>query len=104
MTAELFFRIIVSVSQLSVFGPISDCCEELVQQISDHSFSSTGRSVAETNDEWESRISRHVVSILTNPPSINVLVQGDLLRSHNKRFENFPDDIRVSEASDDAGF
>ena len=44
------------------------------------------------------------VSIWTNPLSINVPVQGDLLRSHSKRFETLPEDIRVSKASEDAGF
>ena len=58
------------------------------------------------NDESESGISSSVVSLLTNPFffSTNVLVQGDLLRSHDKRFENLPEDIRVNKASEDAGF
>ena len=43
-TAELPFRTIISVNQLSVYGAISDWCEELAQQMSDHSFSSTGNS------------------------------------------------------------
>ena len=103
-TAELLFRIIISVNQLSAYGAVADWCKELAQQISDHSFSSTGRQVAEMNDESECRISPNVVSILTNPPSINVPGQGDLLRSHNKRFEHLLEDIRVSKAGEDAGF
>ena len=34
--AELLFRTITSVNQLSAYGAISDWCEELAQQISDH--------------------------------------------------------------------
>ena len=93
------FRMIISVNQLSVYGAVSDWCEELAQ----HSSSSTGRPVAEMNDESESRISPNVVSILTNPLSVNVPVQGDLLRRPNKGFENLPEDIRVSKACEDAG-
>ena len=48
-TAELLLRIIISFNQLSVFGPISDWCEELAQQISDLSPSSARRPVAEWN-------------------------------------------------------
>ena len=47
------------------------------------------------NDGSEFQISPNVVPILTNPPSKNVPVQGDLLRSHNRRFGNLPEDIHV---------
>ena len=66
-TAELLFRIIISVNQLSVYGAISDRCEELAQLISDHSSSSAGGPVAELSDDSESRIAPNVVSILPNP-------------------------------------
>ena len=32
-TAELLFRIIISVNQLSIYGAVADWCEELAQQI-----------------------------------------------------------------------
>ena len=38
-TAELLFRIFISVNQLSVYGAAADWCEKLAQQISDHSSS-----------------------------------------------------------------
>ena len=60
--------------------------------------------MANMNDEWESRISPNVVSTLTNPPPVNVPVQGDLLRSHNKRFDNPAEDVQVVEASETGGF
>ena len=46
-TAELLFRIIISVN-LSVYGAISDWGGELVQQISDHSFFSTEKTSGES--------------------------------------------------------
>ena len=82
-TAELFFGTIISVNQLSVHGAISDWCEDLAQQISDHSFSSTVRPVANMNEESNCRVSPDVMSISTNPLSTNVPVQGNLLHRHN---------------------
>ena len=64
-TAELLFRIIISVNQVRVYRAVADWCEELAQQISDHSFASTERPKADMNDESESRISPNVVSIST---------------------------------------
>ena len=55
-TAELLFRIIVSVNQLSLYGAVSDWCQELAQLISAHSSSSTGNTVAKMNDESESKV------------------------------------------------
>ena len=43
------------------------------------------------------------MSILTNPLSISVPVQGDLLRSQNKTFEKLSEDVRVSKAMEDVG-
>ena len=103
-TAEFLCRTTIPVSQLSVYGAISDWCEELAQQTSDHSFPSTERPVAEMNDGSESRISPNVVSILTNAPRLNVPVQGNLLRSHSERFETRPENIRAIEASETIGF
>ena len=56
------------------------------------------------DNEWRVGVSKlNVASILPNPFSINVPVQGDLLRSLNKRFEHFPEDVRVSKAREDVG-
>ena len=83
------FRTIISVSQLSVHGAISDWCEELDQQISDLSFSWTMKPVAKMNGQLDCRRSPEVLSILTKPFSINVSAQGNL-RSHNEIFETHP--------------
>ena len=41
-TAEMSFRIIIAANLLSIYGAVADWCEELAQQISDHSSSGTG--------------------------------------------------------------
>ena len=97
-TAQLLFRMLISVNQPSHYG------EELAQQISDHSSSSTGKPVAKMNDESESKVALPVMSILTSSALINVPVQGTLVRQHNERFENLPEDIRARKAGADAVF
>ena len=103
-TVELLFRTIISVNQLSVYGTVLDWCEEFCSADFRSFFFQYGETVAELNEEPESRDSPYVVSILTNPPSSNAALQGDLLRHHNKRVGNLPEDLRVSEAGEDAGF
>ena len=56
------------------------------------------------NEESDWRLSPDVVSILTNPPSINVSAQGNLLRSHSERFETLPEDVQVIQAGETDGF
>ena len=84
-TAELLSRIIISVNQLSIYGAVSERCEELFQQISAPPSSSTGKMVAELNDESESRVAPNVVSIITNPPLINAPVQGKPVASTRRK-------------------
>ena len=53
--------------------------------------------------KWNPESHSNAVSILTNPPLNSVPVQEDMLHHHNKSFENHPEDVRVSKASEDAG-
>ena len=82
-TAELFFRIIISVNQCSVNGAISDWKNSDLRSLVFQYEETCGGNVSKS-DCW---LSPDVVSILTNPFSTNVPVQGNLLRSHNTRFE-----------------
>ena len=50
------FASLFQYDQFSVHGAVSDWCEELAQQITDHSSSSTGKPVAEVNDESEPKV------------------------------------------------
>ena len=104
VTAELLFRTIISVNQLRVYGAISDWCAGLAQQISDHSFSSKARPVANMNEESDYRLSPDVVMILTNPHSNNVQRSSTGKRSHRQRAETLPEDMHVFEACENAWF
>ena len=102
-TAELLFRIIISVHQLCSCGAAADWCEEPDQQISDHSSPSTGNLVAKVNNESESKVAPTVVSILTKSPTTFVSETWcSNTKNDSKIFK--PVDIRVGKASDDAGF
>ena len=91
-TAELLFRIITSVNELGVHGA-TDWLEELAQQVSDPSFSSTGKPRGDyARTVRLSTLTRCRVNLNESPPT-NVLVQGNLLRSHSQRFETLPEDM-----------
>ena len=107
--AEFLIRICISVNQLSVHGAITDWCEELAQQISGHSFSSTVRPVAIMNDESESQTSTaredvgimrkillghysmtvHDLDMLDNAENVS-LRSDDVERMDSRKHENRP--------------
>ena len=103
-TAELLLRSIISVYQLTIYGAEADWCEELAQQIADHSSTRTGHLVPKVKNESESKVAPTDVSILTKSPLINVQARRNSVQQHREKFENLPEDIRVSKASEDAGF
>ena len=56
------------------------------------------------NNESESKVAHADVAILTKSPMIKVLARKNSVQQHKERFENLPEDIRVSKASGDAVF
>ena len=56
---------------------------------------STGKPVAHMNEQRDCQRSPDVVTVVTKPHEIDVLGQGNLLRNHNERFENLPEDVKV---------
>ena len=96
-----FFAQIISVNPLGVYGAISDWCQELAQQISDHSFSSTGKPVASMNEEsglFDSHPMLCRSYRIRLRPTFRYRV--NLFRNHNERFETLPEDIQVIQASE----
>ena len=71
-TAELIFRTIVSVNQLSVYGAVSDLSEELAQRISNYSKQSAGRPAPK--DKSETTMAPTAVSTATNPLLTNTFL------------------------------
>ena len=82
-TIETVFRTIISVNQLSIYGAVSELCEE-------YSICQTSTRrlvVAEQSDPFFAPAN---LLIMTPTPSIEILAQENLLQKHKERVENFP--------------
>ena len=96
-TIETVFRTIISVSQLSIYGAVSDLCEE---------YSScqtrTGRTVlAEQSDP----LFAPADLLITTPTlSIEILAQENLWQKNKERVEKLPQSDRLIKICTDAGF
>ena len=101
-TAELIFRTSVSVNQLSIYGAVSDWCEELAQRISDYSVTGAGRPAQK--DKPESMMAPTAVPTSTDPLRTKRPEQGNLPRQYRRKFSKLPDDIQVIKTCTDAGF
>ena len=87
----------MSVNQLSIYGAVSDLCEE---------YSScqtrTGRPVvAEQSDPLFAPAD---LLIMTHPPSIEILAQENLLMKQKERVEKLPQPDQLFKICIDAGF
>ena len=91
--AELLFRTIISVNQLSIFEAISDWCGEVAQQISDHWVFQQGETRGEEglNNSLDCRLSLAVLSCIETACDRRSGSEN-LLRSQNERFETLPED------------
>ena len=94
-TIETVFRTIISVTQLSIYGAVSDLCEE---------YSScqtrTGRLVvAEQSDPVFAP-----ADLMTPTSSIEILAQENLLQRQKERVEKLPKSDQLIKICTDAGF
>ena len=96
-TIETLFRTIISVNQLSIYGAVSDLCEEY-----SNCQTRTGRLVvAEQSDPLFVPTSL----LMTTPtPSAGVPAQEDILQKYKERVERLSQQNRVMKICTDAGF
>ena len=94
---EPVFRTIISVNQLSIYGAVSDLCEEYsICQ------TSTGRLVvAGLSDPF---FAPAVLLIMTPTSSIEILPQENLLQKHKERVEKLPQPDQLIKILTDSGF
>ena len=86
-TIETVFRTIISVNQLSIYGAVSELCEEYsICQ------TSTGRLVVAD------------LLVMTPTSSVEILAQQNLLQKHKERVENLSQPDQWIEFCTDAGF
>ena len=96
-TIETVFRTIISVNQLTIYGAVSDVCEEY----SDGQ-TRTGRPVSAGQSD---PLFEPAESLITTPtPSIEIPAQENLLQKHKERVERLSQQDRVRKICTDAGF
>ena len=95
-TIETVFRTIISVDQFSIYGAVSDFCEEYstCQE-------RTGRPVLA--GQSDPLFAPADSLIMTPTPSIESLAQENLLQKHKERVERLPQQDRVIKICTDAG-
>ena len=96
-TIETVFRTIISVKQLSIYGAVSDLCEEygICQTC-------TGRLVvAEQSDPFFAPAD---LLIMTPTSSVDIFAQENLLQKHKERVENFSQPDQLTKVCIGAGF
>ena len=96
-TIETVFRTIISVNQLSIYGAVSDVCEEYSTcQIS------TGRPVLA--GQCDQLFAPANLLTMTPTPSIEIPAQENLLQKHKERVEKLPQPDQLMKICTDAGF
>ena len=96
-TIETFFRTIISVNQFSIYGAVSDVCEEYGTRQT-----STVRPVfAEQSDPLFAPAN---FLIMTLRPSIEIPAQDNLLQKYKERVDRLPQQDRLLKICTDAGF
>ena len=96
-TIETVFRSIISVNQLSIYGAVSDLCEEYKA-----CHVRTGRPVMVGQSD---PLFVPTSSLMKTPtPSTNDFAQEDLMQKYNERMERLSQQNRVIKICTDAGF
>ena len=96
-TVETGFRTIISVDQLSIYGAVSDLCEEY-----SNCQTRTGRLVLAGQSD---PLFEPAYSLVTTPsPWIETPAQENLLQKHEERVEKLSQQNRVMKFCTDAGF
>ena len=93
-TVELILRTVISVNQLSIYGAVADLCKELYKDSE-----VAGKLVA--NEDVESM--EIPTEIPFADPHTNAELQGNLLQDYEQKFEQLPEDQKLSKLCCDAG-
>ena len=96
-TIDTVFRTIISINQLSIYGAVSDLCEEYGS-----CRTRTGRPVvAEQSDP---HFASTDLLVTTPTPSIEIPAQENVLQKHKERVEKLQQPDRLIKMCTDAGF
>ena len=96
-TIETVFRTIISVNQLSIYGAVSDVCEEYVPVKQE-------RERPVLAGQSDALFEPAKLLIMAPRPSIEIPAQENLLQKYKERVERLPQQDRVLKICTDAGF
>ena len=91
---ELILHTIISVNQLSTYGAAAELCKELSND------SEVGGKLAANEDLEPMEIPRELA---TDDPQTNARLEGNLLRDYEHKFEQLPEDQKLSKLCCDDG-
>ena len=96
-TIETVFRTIISVNQLSIYGAVSDLCEE-------YSVCQTSTRRPVEAEQCDPFFAPADFVIMTPTPSIEIPAQENLLQKHKERVEKLPQPDQLIKVCTDEGF
>ena len=99
-TDEVILRTVISSNQLSVYGALSEMCEELAWGISFRS-KGTGKPVAPHN--LETMVMPLELSTTDRISQTDVRVQGNMLREYEQKFANLTEHLHLTKLCSNAG-
>ena len=94
---ETFFRTIISVNQLSIYGAVSDLCDE-------YSACQARTERPVLAEQFDPLFAPADLLIMTRRPSIEIPAQEHLLQKYKERVERLPQPDRLIKIWTDAGF
>ena len=96
-TIETVFRTIISVNQLSIYGAVSDLCEE-------YGSCQTRTGISVVAEQSDPLFEPASLLMTTPTPLLDAPAQEDLLQKHKERVERLSQQNRVIKICTDAGF
>ena len=91
---QLILRTVISVNQLSIYGAVADLCRELSK-------------ISRVSGKVDANEYLETVGILaalpTADPHTDAELQGNLLQDYERKFEQLPEDQKLSKVCCDAG-
>ena len=91
---ELILRTVVSVNQVSIYGAVADLCRELSKD-------SRVSGKLGANEYLETMAIPAELPIAD--PHTDAELQGNLLQDYERKFEQIPEDLKISKLCCDAG-
>ena len=94
----------ITTHHFGVYGAVADWCQDLAQRIKAHSPPGTGTPVTNVDNDPAPQVPAEDASNLTKSRIWTSGARGNLVRQHEEKIENLPEDRQLTKACNDAGF